>query len=99
MCIRDSSISVLDLSAGVAYRRYLAKRGYLGLEVKYHHVNYSTSGIVDMNSAPITIRLIYGGLMNLRKSQGPVSYTHLTLPTSDLVKISVVAVTLKKKTE
>ena len=28
---------------------------------------------------------------------GPVSYTHLTLPTSDLVEISVVAVSLKKK--
>ena len=27
----------------------------------------------------------------------PVSYTHLTLPTSDLVQISVVAVSLKKK--
>ena len=26
-----------------------------------------------------------------------VSYTHLTLPTSDLVQISVVAVSLKKK--
>ena len=30
---------------------------------------------------------------------GPVSYTHLTLPTSDLVEISVVAVSLKKKNE
>ena len=29
----------------------------------------------------------------------PVSYTHLTLPTSDLVKNSVVAVSLKKNTE
>ena len=28
----------------------------------------------------------------------PVSYTHLTLPTSDLGEISVVAVSLKKKT-
>ena len=28
---------------------------------------------------------------------GTVSYTHLTLPTSDLVKTSVVAVSLKKK--
>ena len=28
---------------------------------------------------------------------GAVSYTHLTLPTSDLVEISVVAVSLKKK--
>ena len=29
----------------------------------------------------------------------PVSYTHLTLPTRDLVEISVVAVYLKKKQE
>ena len=29
---------------------------------------------------------------------GSVSYTHLTLPTRDLVSISVVAVSLKKKT-
>ena len=28
---------------------------------------------------------------------GSVSYTHLTLPTSDLVEISVVAASLKKK--
>ena len=31
-----------------------------------------------------------------RTTFGPVSYTHLTLPTSDLVEISVVAVSLKK---
>ena len=30
-------------------------------------------------------------------SSNPVSYTHLTLPTSDLVEISAVAVSLKKK--
>ena len=32
------------------------------------------------------------------KTAESVSYTHLTLPTSDLVQISVVAVSLKKKT-
>ena len=32
------------------------------------------------------------------RSAPPVSYTHLTLPTSDLVEISVVAVSLKKTT-
>ena len=31
------------------------------------------------------------------KDVAPVSYTHLTLPTSDLGEISVVAVSLKKK--
>ena len=30
-------------------------------------------------------------------ASGAVSYTHLTLPTSDLVEISVVAVSIKKK--
>ena len=33
----------------------------------------------------------------LQAGPAPVSYTHLTLPTSDLVEISVVAVSLKKK--
>ena len=36
---------------------------------------------------------------DLAPDRKPVSYTHLTLPTSDLVKISVVAVSLKKKKE
>ena len=36
--------------------------------------------------------------IDLTHTYGPVSYTHLTLPTSDLVEISVVAVSLKKKT-
>ena len=31
-----------------------------------------------------------------RQARTPVSYTHLTLPTSDLEEISVVAVSLKK---
>ena len=35
--------------------------------------------------------------MLLLRSKYSVSYTHLTLPTSDLVEISAVAVSLKKK--
>ena len=34
-----------------------------------------------------------------QKKYDPVSYTHLTLPTSDLGSISGVAVSLKKKTK
>ena len=36
-------------------------------------------------------------LMETVQRRAAVSYTHLTLPTSDLVQISVVAVSLKKK--
>ena len=39
----------------------------------------------------------HGHIMFGRVGFRPVSYTHLTLPTSDLVEISVVAVSLKKK--
>ena len=36
-------------------------------------------------------------IANQTVDAGPVSYTHLTLPTSDLVEISVVAVSLKQQ--
>ena len=38
-------------------------------------------------------------LLSEATTSDAVSYTHLTLPTSDLVQISVVAVSLKKKRE
>jgi hypothetical protein len=64
------STAALDLSAGLTYRRYLTSWSYLGLQVKYHYVDFAKSGIVDMHSSPITVRVIYGGLMNLRKQGG-----------------------------
>jgi len=67
---RSGSVFVLDLSPGVTYRRYLTSWSYLGLQVHYHVVDYARSGIVDMSSGPITVRLIYGGLMNLWKRSG-----------------------------
>lgn len=67
---RSGSVFVLDLSPGVTYRRYLTTWSYLGLQVHYHYVDYARSGIVDMSSGPITVRLIYGGLINLRKRAG-----------------------------
>ena len=42
-------------------------------------------------------RAPWGRRASARAIPGPVSYTHLTLPTSDLVEISVVAGSLKKK--
>jgi len=67
---RSGSVFVLDLSPGITYRRYLTSWSYLGLQVHYHYVDYSRSGIVDMSSGPITVRVIYGGLMNLWKRAG-----------------------------
>lgn len=67
---RSGTVLVLDLSPGITYRRYLTSWSYLGLQVHYHSVDYARSGIVDMRSDPITIRVIYGGLMNLMKRAG-----------------------------
>ena len=49
--------------------------------------------IVDLEAGKPTLRLENV----LRVIDAPVSYTHLTLPNSDLVSISVVAVSFKKK--
>ena len=49
-----------------------------------------------------TARKLYGSdsfAVELEQKVYAVSYTHLTLPTSDLVEISVVAVSLKKKSK
>lgn len=67
---RSGTVFVLDLSPGITYRRYLTSWSYFGIQVHYHSVDYSKSGIVDMNSGPITVRLLYGGLMNLWKRTG-----------------------------
>jgi len=67
---RSGTVFVLDLSPGISYRRYLTSWSYLGLQVHYHYVDYARSGMVDMRSDPITVRLIYGGLMNLLKRSG-----------------------------
>ena len=59
----------------------------VGLDPCWHVVNVENQ------------RLALGPRLNLVPADGggPVSYTHLTLPTSDLGSISVVAVSLKKK--
>jgi hypothetical protein len=67
---RSGTVFVLDLSPGITYRRYLTSWSYLGLQVHYHYVDYARSGIVDMRGDPITVRLIYGGLMNMTKRLG-----------------------------
>eukprot|EP00831_Metopus_contortus_P023678 TRINITY_DN20847_c0_g1_i2.p1 TRINITY_DN20847_c0_g1~~TRINITY_DN20847_c0_g1_i2.p1 ORF type:complete len:120 (+),score=18.00 TRINITY_DN20847_c0_g1_i2:178-537(+) len=57
--------------------------------------------ILKMNSSGIKGDgkvLREAGMSTLKKQSGPVSYTHLTLPTILLVQISVVALSLQKKT-
>eukprot|EP00831_Metopus_contortus_P038083 TRINITY_DN29985_c0_g1_i2.p3 TRINITY_DN29985_c0_g1~~TRINITY_DN29985_c0_g1_i2.p3 ORF type:complete len:108 (+),score=49.96 TRINITY_DN29985_c0_g1_i2:47-370(+) len=60
-------------------------------------------GRVDKNKfyqkANIILRLPFKVDLKSEKQPKPVSYTHLTLPTILLVQISVVAVSLKKKTK
>ena len=66
---QETTAGSLDLSAGIAYRRYLTSWSYLAMECKYHFVNYARDNVVDMEGQAITVRLIYGGLMNMSKRQ------------------------------
>ena len=72
------------------------------------NVKFSTKSIVSANLPVSNIKLLNKELfvevidiptakLTLLNDVMAVSYTHLTLPTSDLVQISVVAVSLKKK--
>ena len=57
-------------------------------------------GIVFQDFKLLDDRNVYNNLafvLHVTETPRTVSYTHLTLPTSDLVQISVVAVSLKKK--
>ena len=59
--------------------------GYYIVTQKFYKINYDYLKI-----AKITLAVTFVGTVS-------VSYTHLTMPTSDLGEISVVAVSLKKK--
>ena len=77
--------------------RYLVRSRGLGdvykRQIKCNVKSVSVSFVLVMSSKSRSRRN-----SNLAVCISPVSYTHLTLPTSDLVQISVVAVSLKKKT-
>ncbi len=64
---RNGSASSLDLSGGATYRYYVGPYSYLGIQVKYHWVDYSRGDVVELTGQPLTLRVIYGGLINLLK--------------------------------
>lgn len=61
----DASASSFDLSGGVAYRWYTNGSTYLGLEVKFHWVDYTRNGVVALTGQPITVRFIVGSANNV----------------------------------
>eukprot|EP00831_Metopus_contortus_P038084 TRINITY_DN29985_c0_g1_i3.p1 TRINITY_DN29985_c0_g1~~TRINITY_DN29985_c0_g1_i3.p1 ORF type:complete len:193 (+),score=40.18 TRINITY_DN29985_c0_g1_i3:163-741(+) len=74
------------------------------IKLQYHYLRFNLGQVrVDKNKfyqkANIILRLPFKVDLKSEKQPKPVSYTHLTLPTILLVQISVVAVSLKKKTK
>lgn len=66
---QNASAGSLNLSTGIEYRRYLSSWSYLGIQAKYHYLDYTKSKVVDLSGHAITLRLIYGGLTNFMKRQ------------------------------
>ena len=53
MCIRD--------------RHYVNERWYVGLQSKYHWVDFTLSDAVEMTGQPFTLSLLFGMVSNVSK--------------------------------
>ena len=73
------------------------KRGYGEEQAGYVSTAFEVGGVVGVITLGIASDRLKRYSRSLLSAVGPVSYTHLTLPTSALVEISVVAVSFKKK--
>lgn len=59
---RGESILQFDFNFGLRYRFYVTHEFYLGLEAKYHLVDYSRSDIIDFGGTPFTLGFVLGGV-------------------------------------
>ena len=85
MCIRDRLALVVDIGWGLL-TRYAVSPGLSGRAAKPARGKHPAGEDVGRHDAPATSSAVL-----------PVSYKHLTLPTSDLVEISGGAGSFKKK--
>ena len=91
MCIRDSPYIAQSIQD-------FWRRWHISLSTWFRDYLYIPLGGNRLGKYRTYINLvIVFFITGLWHGASSVSYTHLTLPTSDLVQISVVAVTLKKK--
>lgn len=56
------SLAALNLNAGLSYRFWLRKYGYLGVNTKFNYMTYNNKGGTDISGNAVTIGLVYGGL-------------------------------------
>ncbi len=66
--LKSESIWTSNFNIGFGYRHKLKGAKFIGLQVKYNHVDYTRSNIVDMSGYPITVLLEYGGF-HLKKKK------------------------------
>ncbi len=64
--LKSESIWASNFNLGVGYCYKFNKTKYIGLQVKYNHVDYTKSKIIDLTGQPITVIIDYG-LFNLKK--------------------------------
>ncbi len=57
----------LDLNVGLEYRHYVNERWYVGLQSKYHWVDFTLSDAVEMTGQPFTLSLLFGMVSNVSK--------------------------------
>lgn len=58
-----SSLFRLAISPGIQYRLQLKNETYLGLYTRYHHTNYRNSERIDFEVNPLSVGIIFGGIV------------------------------------
>lgn len=62
--IKGISVSSLNLNTGLAYRFYISRGNYLGIQAKYNHMLLNSKKHFDYGGNAFSINLIWGGLSN-----------------------------------
>ena len=68
--VEQKVIHSLNLNMGLNWQLYFRNQNYIGLQMKFHYLNYSNPGGTDLSGNSITISFVFGGFMNYEKYMG-----------------------------
>lgn len=57
----SKSVGSFNFNIGIGYRYKVLKKSYIGINVKYNHVNYQNLGGTDLSGRTFTFGVCYGG--------------------------------------
>ncbi|MEM9822973.1 MAG: hypothetical protein AAF985_17975 [Bacteroidota bacterium] len=60
------NVGTYNFNVGLTYRLFSKRRGFIGLRLRYHFVDYTLGNKLDINGFPYSIGLVFGGVKKVR---------------------------------